>query len=235
MARMIAITGGAGGIGRQLARELSRDGDRLLLIDTAQSDVGRLAGELGAACHEGTPLSLAECEETLAKANAPIDGFVHLAGTFEPDPVLAADPIIWQRMMQNNLENAYNFSTALIPLLPETGNARLVFTSSMAFRIGAVQHTAYSAAKAGLIGLTRSLARRLAGRATVNAVAPGLIETPMATPLIAKAGDKLLTGNPMNRFGRPEEVSAAIRFFLSDAASYITGQTLNVDGGQSMD
>lgn len=235
MTRTIAITGAGGGIGQALARELGAEGNRLLLIDRPSSVLHRLAQELGAAAYEGAPLTLAECRAALEAAGPTIDGFVHLAGTFEADPELAEDPDIWQRTMHNNLENAYSFATAVIPLLPETGGARLVFTSSMAFRIGAVQHTAYTAAKAGLVGLTRSLARRLAGRATVNAVAPGLIETPMAKPLINRAGASLLTGNPMNRFGQPEEVSAAIRFFLSDAASYVTGQTLNVDGGQSMD
>ena len=163
-----------------------------------------------------------------------IDGFVHLAGTFTPDPGLGYDPSVWTRTVQDNLENAYNFATAVIPRLPEGRMGRVVFISSLAFRRGGPSHTAYSAAKGGLVGLTRSLARRLARQATVNALAPGIIETPMPAQIIRDRGAELLASCPMGRFGAPREVATVIRFLLSEDASYITGQTINVDGGMVM-
>ena len=232
MPRTIVITGAAGGIGRALVPLM--EGDRLMLIDRPESGVADLAREIGADHVAGAPLSAGECTEALAAIDGPIDGFVHLAGTFTPDPGLGDDPSVWTRTVQDNLENAYNFATALIPRLPEGRMGRIVFISSLAFRRGGPSHTAYSAAKGGLVGLTRSLARRLARQATVNALAPGIIETPMPAQIIRDRGAELLASCPMGRFGAPREVATVIRFLLSEDASYITGQTINVDGGMVM-
>ncbi len=236
MRRTIAITGAAGGIGRALCPMLAALGDRLILIDRAESGVAALAQEIGgdAVAVGGTPLSVDACESALDRGEGPIHGLVHLAGTFEPDPELGRTPEIWQRTMQNNIENAYNFATALEPRLPEGEMGRLVFISSLAFRRGGVHHAAYSAAKGGLVGLTRSLARRFRQKATVNALAPGVIDTAMPAEMIRLRGDALLAEIPLGRFGRAEEVAAVIRFLLSEDSSFITGQTINVDGGAVM-
>ena len=236
MSRTIAITGAAGGIGRALCPMLAARGDRLLLIDRAEAGVAALAQEIGAGAVAiaGTPLSVDACESALDRADGPIHGLVHLAGTFEPDPELGRTPEIWQRTMHNNLENAYNFATAMEPRLPQGTMGRLVFISSLAFRRGGVQHAAYSAAKGALVGLTRSLARRFREKATVNALAPGIIDTAMPAEIIRARGEALLADIPLGRFGRAEEVATVIRFLLSDDASYITGQTINVDGGAVM-
>ncbi|MEM1161061.1 MAG: SDR family NAD(P)-dependent oxidoreductase [Pseudomonadota bacterium] len=234
MTRTIAITGAAGGIGRALCPLLQAAGDRLLLIDRAESGVEEYAQEIGAAGVAGTPLSLDECKAALDHVDGPIHGFVHLAGTFEPDPDLGEDPTVWTRTVNNNLENAYFFATAVLNRLPEDTMGRIVFISSLAFRWGSADHTAYASAKGGLVGLTRSLARRNGERCTVNALAPGIIETPMPAHIIATRGNALVAGNPMRRFGQPGEVATVIRFLLSDEASYINGQTINVDGGHAM-
>jgi 3-oxoacyl-[acyl-carrier protein] reductase len=109
--------------------------------------------------------------------------------------------------------------------------AHIVLTSSVAYRRGSAGYPPYAAAKAGIVGLTRSLSRRLAPDILVNAIAPGLIETRMAEPTIAERGDAYRNEIPLKRFGHPSEVATVIRFLCSPDASYITGQTITIDGG----
>ena len=235
MSDLVVITGAAGGIGTALSKMLRSAGFDLLLIDRPGSDVDALARPLDAtaATIEGTDLAAARA--ALEAASGPIYGLVHLAGVFEPDPDLADTAGVWDRAMANNLENAYAFATAVGARLPPGRMGRMVFTSSLAFRRGAVDYVAYSAAKGGLVGMTRALARRFNKQANVNAVAPGIIMTNMAVPLIIEQKDKLLAEIPLGRFGAPEEVASVVKFLLGWDASYITGQTINVDGGQVMD
>ncbi|WP_420349529.1 SDR family NAD(P)-dependent oxidoreductase [Pelagibius sp.] len=230
----IAITGAAGGIGQALCALLSEAGCRLHLIDREESGLQDLAGRLGATAGVQATDDAAGARAALAAAEGPIHGFVHLAGSMEDDPDLGDDPAVWDRTMNDNLRNAYDFATAVGERLPEGTMGRLVFTSSLAFRRGAVDAVAYSAAKAGLVGITRALARRFKTRATVNAIAPGIILTRMPEKVIERRGDFLLKEIPLGRFGAPREVATVIRFLLSEDASYITGQCINVDGGQVM-
>ena len=236
----IAITGAAGGIGQALCALLSEAGCRLHLIDREDSGLQDLAGRLGATAGVQATTGVQATDDAagaraaLAAAEGPIHGFVHLAGSMEDDPDLGDDAAVWDRTMNNNLRNAYDFATAVEERLPEGTMGRLVFTSSLAFRRGAVDAVAYSAAKAGLVGITRALARRFKTRATVNAIAPGIILTRMPEKVIERRGDFLLKEIPLGRFGAPREVATVIRFLLSEDASYITGQCINVDGGQVM-
>ncbi len=233
MRRTIAITGAAGGIGRALCPMLAALGDRLILIDRAESGVAALAQEIGgdAVAVGGTPLSVDACESALDRGEGPIHGLVHLAGTFEPDPELGRTPEIWQRTMQNNIENAYNFATALEPRLPEGEMGRLVFISSLAFRRGGVHHAAYSAAKGGIATLTLVQAAEL-GRygVTANALCPaartrmteGVFTEMMATPDHADAFDAMA----------PENVSPLVTWLASSESAHVTGRMFEVEGGK---
>ena len=180
----IAVTGAAGGIGRALCEVLRARGWDLHLVDREESDVEALAASIGVSAAAVTTASAADARRALAPAEGPLQGLVHLAGSMEDDPDLGDAPEVWERAMADNLRNAYDFATALEPRLPEGRMGRLVFASSLAFRRGAKDAVAYSAAKGGLVGLTRALARRFRTKATVNALAPGIILTRMPQRLI---------------------------------------------------
>ena len=172
----------------------------------------------------------AVCADLLERAK-PVYAVVHLAGVFEPDPLDPEDHGVWDRAIAANLTNAYDMAVAFRPYADTRGPARLVFASSVAFRRGSAGYVAYGAAKGGIVGLTRSLSRRFAPDILVNAVAPGVIMTRMAEPIIAQRGEAYQREIPLQRFGQPGEVASVIRFLCSSDASYVTGQTITIDGG----
>jgi len=234
MGDRIAITGAAGGIGRVTAKTLRSAGFDLLLIDRPGRPLEDLAKPLDSPFAFVEAAGLKAARAALATVEGPIYGLVHLAGVLEPDPKLADEPGVWERAIADNLAGAYAFATAMEARLPPGRMGRLIFAASASFRYGAGDYVAHAAAKAGLEGLTRALARRLSKRATVNAVAPGVIMTDMSVPLIIDGKDRLIAEITLGRFGAPEEVAPLIKFLLGWEAGYITGQTLKVDGGMSM-
>jgi 3-oxoacyl-[acyl-carrier protein] reductase len=175
------------------------------------------------------------CAAAIEAAGAPVHALVHLAGVFEKDAMDADDRTVWDRAIGVNLTSAYDmavaFSTRFARGPTDRDSARIVLTSSVAYRRGSAAYPPYAAAKAGLVGLTRSLARRLAPDVLVNAVAPGLIDTRMAVDTIAERGEAYKNEIPVKRFGHPSEVASVIRFLCSRDSSYVNGQTITVDGG----
>jgi len=232
----IIITGGAGGIGITLIKSLLENGAKLTAIDSSQKSLDKLNlidrhnGSLH--CIQSSLGSPLDCKKAISSLKK-IHGLVHLAGIFVPDSMIENDAEdIFDPVINSNLRSAYNITIAALPKFEKPGPGRIVFVSSVAFRRGGPDHTAYSAAKGGIVGLARSLARRLSPDILVNCVAPGLIDTNMITKVIQKQGlDAILSQIPIGRIGQPEEVSSVIKFLLGPGSSYITGQTINIDGG----
>jgi NAD(P)-dependent dehydrogenase (short-subunit alcohol dehydrogenase family) len=231
--RHVAITGGAGGIGRATARAFLDAGDAVLLVDPDAPALTAAVSELGSGAPVTTAVSDCSSPEACAAlfASTPCDVLVHLAGLFEPDPLDPAEHGVWDRAIAANLTNAYDMCVAFAAQLPAERSGAVVLTSSIAYRRGGGRFAAYSASKGGIVGLTRALSRQWAPRIRVNAVAPGIIRTRMTDEVVARDGERLLATIPMGRWGEPREVATVIGFLASDAASYVTGQTITVDGG----
>lgn len=231
------ITGGAGAIGRACARDLLNQGADVLLVDLDETRLDAAATELDAGARIATHVSRlespAEAAAALDAALRPVYGLIHMAGVFEPDPLDPQAHAVYERAIASNLTNAYDLAVAYQPRRDPSRTGRIVLCSSGAFRRGAPGHVAYSAAKAGVVGLTRALSRAFAPHTLVNAVAPNAIRTPMTRTAFSERGDAILSTIPLGRFGEPEEIAPVVSFLCGPGASYLTGQTINVDGGAS--
>jgi 3-oxoacyl-[acyl-carrier protein] reductase len=232
--KRIVVTGGAGGIGIETVRGFMQQGGHVIMADIDEAALERAQATLGRvrlgtiASKLDTP---AECARVIEAAGAPVFALVHLAGLFERDDLNPDDHGVWNRAIAANLTNAYDMAVAFSTRFDRREPARIVLTSSVAYRRGSADRVPYAAAKAGVVGLTRALSRKLAPDVLVNAIAPGLIMTKMAEPVIAERGEAYRQEIPLQRFGKPSEVASVIRFLCSADASYITGQTITIDGG----
>jgi 3-oxoacyl-[acyl-carrier protein] reductase len=234
--KRIVVTGGAGGIGVETVRAFMEQGGHVIMADIdeaalmrAQESLGRV--QLGTiASAMDTP---AECARVIEAAGGPVHALVHLAGLFEPDALDPDDHGVWNRAIAANLTNAYDIAVAFSTRFDRREPARIVLTSSIAYRRGSSHYVPYAAAKGGIVGLTRALSRKLAPDVLVNAIAPGVIETRMTDAIIAERGEAYRQEIPLKRFGKPSEIASVIRFLCSPDASYITGQTITIDGGMT--
>jgi len=235
--RSVIVTGAAGGIGREMLRVMAEDGLELVCVDVDPQRLDGLIDEFRdlpghRVAHCSGLEDVAACRAAVASARGAVCGLVHLAGVFETDPDAIDDMAVYDRAIQHNLTNGYMIGNAVAESVPDDIIGSMVFVSSLAFRRGSPDHVPYAAAKGGLVGLTRAMARRLAPRIRVNAVAPGIIDTSMPAQLIAMRGlDRVTADIAMKRLGGPEEVASVIGFLMGEGASYMTGQCLNVDGG----
>jgi 2-hydroxycyclohexanecarboxyl-CoA dehydrogenase len=239
------VTGGASGIGAATARRLAAEGASVAIGDVNEDGAKSVAGELdGFAC--GLDVtdtgSVRAGVAAVVDALGEIDVLVNNAGTDRFSFFVNSDEQLWDFVLGVNLRGVLAVTHAVLPKMQERRTGAIVNVASEAGRVGSQGSAVYSAAKAGVIGFTKAIARESACyRVRCNAVAPGPIETPLlnaAPQVLGELGERLKQGmvnaTVMGRSGEPEEVAAAIAFLASEDASYVTGQTLNVSGGLSM-
>lgn len=234
--RTAAVTGASQGIGRAIARGLAADG---VAVICAARNVEKLAGvvaEIQAAGGAASALALDVADETQVRAAgtqlAACDILVNNAGLTRDQLALRMKRADWDAVLSTNLTGAFLLAQAVLPGMVRRRWGRIINIASVVGQSGNPGQANYVAAKAGLIGLTKSLALEVASRnITVNAVAPGFIATAMTAQLGEKVQEQLLARIPLGRIGTDEEVAAVVRFLAGDGASYITGETIAVNGG----
>lgn len=232
--RQVLVTGGAGGIGQACARHFLDRGAHVTLADVDGARLDAACERLGRERVTSVVSDLGEasaCARVASSAGRPLHALVHMAGVFEHDPLDPGDRSVWHRAMASNLGSAYEMVLAFRAVRDTRGPSRVVLCSSRAFQRGTPGRAAYAAAKGGIVGLVRAFSRDLAPHTLVNAVSPGLIRTPMTDGLVAAMGAQRLAEIPLGRYGEPEDVAGVVGFLCSDAANYVTGQVITVDGG----
>lgn len=233
--RRALVTGGANGIGAAAVRRLRRDGADVLLCDRDCAAGAALAQEVGA-LFEAVDAADADAAEALARRCGPFDILVNNVGADQHAFFTELEPAEWHGLLGINLMSTFAFTRAVLPTMQAGGYGRIVNVASEAGRMGSRGGAVYAAAKAGVIGFTRSIARENARYGiTCNAVLPGPTRTPMVERAVRDGGARLERAMTeltlLKRLGEPEEVAAAIGFLSSHDASFITGEVLGVSGG----
>jgi 2-hydroxycyclohexanecarboxyl-CoA dehydrogenase len=237
--RLALVTGGAGGIGRAIVSALSADGHRVVSGDIVEAAApeAALAVELDVTDSDSVIQAVTRIERELG----PVEILVNTAGWDEFHLFLETDEAFWEEIIELNYKGCLRVCRRVVPGMVEREYGRVVNISSDAARVGSSQEAVYAGAKAAQVAFGKTLAREVARRGvTVNSICPGPTETPLLDGMLgageasAKMVEALRRAVPMRRLGQPEDVAAAVAFLASDAAGYITGQTLSVSGGLTM-
>jgi 3-oxoacyl-[acyl-carrier protein] reductase len=241
----VAIVTGAGrGIGHAIALRLAQEGARVASVSRSEQNARKTADEINAARTDAAKAYAVDVADHAAvqKIGAQIfndfgrvDVLVNNAGVTRDGLSMRMSMEDWDTVIDTNLKGAFNFSQAVMRSMIKHRSGRIINISSVSGLTGNAGQANYAASKAGLIGLTKTLARELASRGiTVNAVAPGFVVTDMTGALSEEVQQTIMSKIPLAKLGQPEDIAAAVAFLASAEANYITGQVLTVDGGMVM-
>lgn len=238
--KTVLLTGATGGIGRQIAKKFHAQGATLALTDMNQERLEELKSQLGDRVFVYTA-NLTDSEslnQLVKKAQADmgkIDILINNAGITKDGLSMRMTDDQWQAVLDINLTAGFKLSRAVMPGMMKNRFGRIISMASVVGVMGNAGQANYAASKGGLISMTKCLARELASRGiTANCIAPGFIQTPMTDVLSDEVKKELLRNVPMGRLGTAEDIANAVLFLASEEASYITGQTLNINGGMIM-
>ncbi len=241
--KSVLVTGGGRGIGRSIVEAFAAAGAKVAFTDISEELVKEMAADLAsegvtALAIQGDASKMESAVETVNQVVAEwgsIDVLVNNVGITRDTMMIRMTEEDWDAVIDINLKSVFNFCKAVFRTMMKQRAGAIINMSSVVGVMGNAGQTNYSASKAGILGLTKSLAKELGGRGvTVNAVAPGFVETDMTAKLSDAAREAMLGLVPLGRPAYPADVASAVLFLASDAASYITGQTLHVDGGMVM-
>jgi 3-oxoacyl-[acyl-carrier protein] reductase len=241
--RIALVTGASQGIGRACALELAKAGATVALAARNEAKLADVAAEIAAAGGQATAFSLDIASEESIKTGAKailerygkVEILVNNAGIVRDGLMMRMKRPDWDDVLNTNLTGVFLLTQALLPAMLRNRWGRIVNITSVVGRTGQAGQVNYASSKAGLIGFTRALAREVASRSvTVNAVAPGYIETAMTSFLDEKGREAMLAQIPLGRAGTDVDVAQSVAFLASDAAAYITGHVLDVNGGMFM-
>jgi len=241
--RVAIVTGASRGIGAAIAQQLAGDGRHVVCVARHEDKLAEVQQQIE---RDGGGASIKTCDisdgdavtqliEQVAEEHGRLDILVNNAGITRDNLLMRMTDEEFDAVVQTNLRSAFTASRAAARPMMRGKWGRIINLGSVAGLIGNSGQANYAAAKAGVVGLTKSLARELAGKqVTANVVAPGFVQTDMTENLPQQVKDQVQQHTPLKRFGQPAEVAAAVGFLASDAAGYITGQVLAVDGGMTM-
>jgi 3-oxoacyl-[acyl-carrier protein] reductase len=237
--KVALVTGGSRGIGAAISRELGRAGARVAVNyrsgKDAAEEVASEVGGIALAANVGDPAEAKELIERVESELGEVDVLVNNAGITRDTLIARMSDEEWEEVIETNLRGTFNTCRAVARKMLRRRSGAIVNMTSVVGLHGNPGQANYAASKAGIIGLTKALARELGSRGVrVNAVAPGYIATELTDVLSEEIRSAILANTPMGRLGSPEDVAAAVRFLCSDEAAFITGDVLLVDGGLGM-
>jgi len=241
--KVAIVTGGSRGIGKQICLRLAREGAKIAIFDIEEASLKETAEQIKDIGSEVLPLGvdISDFEKVDRAAKKVIDRFeridilVNNAGVNEDKLLLRMREEDWDKVLQVNLKGTFNCLRAVIRTMVKQREGKVINISSVIGLRGNIGQANYAASKAGIIGLTKSVAKEV-GRygITVNAIAPGFIDTPMTEKLQGKEKEKFISQIPAGRMGKPEEVASLTSFLASDEANYIIGEVIKIDGGMAI-